>query len=51
MSALGLTHVRNFISEDPYNELVPDAAIGEIEYEITRTTWRPSIGVDPSRPS
>lgn len=39
MSAAGLSHVRAFIS-GPYDDLVPGAEQGEVEYEITRSTWR-----------
>ena len=39
MSAAGLSHVRAFIS-GPYDELVPGAEQGEVEYEITRSTWQ-----------
>jgi RimJ/RimL family protein N-acetyltransferase len=39
MSAAGLSHVRAFIS-GPYDDLVPGAEQGEVEYEITRSTWQ-----------
>ena len=39
MSAAGLSHARAFIS-GPYDDLVPGAEHGEVEYEITRTTWQ-----------
>ena len=39
MSAAGLSHVRAFIS-GPYDDLVPGAEQGEVEYEITRGTWQ-----------
>lgn len=39
MNAAGLSHVRAFIS-GPYDDLVPGAEQGEVEYEITRSTWR-----------
>ena len=39
MRAAGLSHVRAFIS-GPYDDLVPDAEQGEVEYEITRSTWQ-----------
>ena len=39
MSACGLRFVRGFVSGDPYDELVPGADQGEVEYEITRSTW------------
>ena len=39
MSAAGLSYVRTFIS-GPYDDLVPGAEQGEVEYEITRSTWR-----------
>ena len=40
LSAVGLTYVRGFVSGDPYDDLVPGAEQGEVEYEITRSTWR-----------
>lgn len=39
MSAAGLSHVRAFIS-GPYDDLAPGAEQGEVEYEITRSTWQ-----------
>jgi hypothetical protein len=39
MSAVGLTFVRAFISGEPYADPIPEAEQGEVEYEITRTTW------------
>jgi RimJ/RimL family protein N-acetyltransferase len=39
MAAVGLTFARAFISGEPYDDLVPDAEQGEVEYELTRTTW------------
>ncbi len=50
MSAAGLTYVRQFVSGDPYDDLVPGAAQGEVEYEITRSTWqRKTDGSSPGR--
>ena len=40
MTAAGLTFARAFISGDPYDDLVPGAEQGEVEYEITRSTWQ-----------
>lgn len=40
MSAVGLTFARAFISGEPYDDLLPGAEQGEVEYEITRTTWQ-----------
>jgi hypothetical protein len=40
MIAAGLTFARAFISSDPYDDLVPGAEQGEVEYEITRSTWQ-----------
>jgi RimJ/RimL family protein N-acetyltransferase len=39
MAAAGLTFARAFISGDPYEELVPGAELGEVEYAITRDAW------------
>jgi RimJ/RimL family protein N-acetyltransferase len=43
MSAAGLSYVRTFIS-GPYGELVPGADQGEVEYEITHSTWQRNRG-------
>jgi RimJ/RimL family protein N-acetyltransferase len=40
MVALGMTFTRAFVSGDPYDDLVPGAEAGEVEYEITRTAWQ-----------
>ena len=40
MSAVGLSFTRAFVSGDPYDDLIPGAEQGEVEYEITRTTWQ-----------
>jgi RimJ/RimL family protein N-acetyltransferase len=40
MVAAGLTFARAFTSGDPDDELVPGAEQGEVEYELTQTTWR-----------
>jgi RimJ/RimL family protein N-acetyltransferase len=39
MAAAGLTFARAFISGAPYEELVPGAELGEVEYAITRDAW------------
>ncbi len=39
MNAIGMTFVRAFISGEPYDDPIPGAEQGEVEYEITRTTW------------
>lgn len=39
MAAAGLTFVRAFVSGDPYEELIPGAELGEVEYAITRDIW------------
>ncbi|HEY3630202.1 MAG TPA: GNAT family N-acetyltransferase [Jatrophihabitantaceae bacterium] len=39
MSAVGLTFARAFVSAEPYEVLLPGAEQGEVEYELTRTTW------------
>ena len=44
MAAVGLTFARAFVSDEPYDDLVPDADQGEVEYEITRTTWQHRSG-------
>jgi RimJ/RimL family protein N-acetyltransferase len=45
MSSAGLSHVRAFIS-GPYDDLVPGAEQGEVEYEITRSTWQRNRAAD-----
>lgn len=44
MNAVGLSFVRAFISDEPYDPLVADSEQGEVEYEITRTTWQRETG-------
>jgi RimJ/RimL family protein N-acetyltransferase len=44
MKAVGLTFTRAFVSGEPYDDLVPSAEQGEVEYEITRATWRDRSG-------
>jgi RimJ/RimL family protein N-acetyltransferase len=39
MAAVGLTFARAFISAEPYDDLVADADQGEVEYQLSRTTW------------
>jgi RimJ/RimL family protein N-acetyltransferase len=40
MASVRLTFTRGFISAEPYDDLVPGDEQGEVEYEITRTTWQ-----------
>jgi len=40
LAAVGLTFARAFVSGDLYDDLVPGAEQGEVEYEITRSTWQ-----------
>ncbi|PZS15939.1 MAG: GNAT family N-acetyltransferase [Pseudonocardiales bacterium] len=40
MNAAGLTFARAFVSGEPYEDPIPGAEQGEVEYEITRTTWQ-----------
>ena len=47
MAAAGMTFARAFISGDPYEELVPGAELGEVEYEITRAEWSRIRGARP----
>lgn len=49
MSAAGLSHVRAFIS-GPYDDLVPGAEQGEVEYEITADAWHGISGDDHRTP-
>ena len=44
MAAVGLTFTRAFVSGEPYDDLVPGAEQGEVEYAITRTMWRNRSG-------
>ena len=44
MTAVGLSFARAFISDEPYDATVPGADQGEVEYEISRTTWRHQRG-------
>ncbi len=46
MNAVGLTFVRAFVSGEPYDDPIPEAARGEVEYEITHTTWRRGHGAN-----
>jgi RimJ/RimL family protein N-acetyltransferase len=39
MSAVGLTFARAFVSAEPYEDAIPGAEQGEVEYEIIRTAW------------
>ncbi len=45
MTAAGLAFVRAFISAGHDGDPVPGAEQGEVEYEITRTTWTQRRGV------
>lgn len=40
MTAVGLTYARAFMSGEPYDDPIPEADQGEVEYEITCSTWR-----------
>jgi RimJ/RimL family protein N-acetyltransferase len=40
MAAVGMTFTRAFVSDEPYDDLVPRAEQGEVEYELTKTTWQ-----------
>lgn len=40
MNAVGLHFVRALISAEPYDDPIPEASQGEVEYEITRATWQ-----------
>jgi RimJ/RimL family protein N-acetyltransferase len=44
MTAVGMTFTRAFISDEPYDDLVEGAELGEVEYELTRTTWQQRSG-------
>ena len=44
MVAVGLTFTRAFVSGEPHDDAVPGAEQGEVEYEITRTTWKSRSG-------
>ncbi|MDT7797944.1 MAG: hypothetical protein QOI78_1377 [Actinomycetota bacterium] len=39
MASVGLTFARSFISAEDYEEVLPGAEQGEVEYEITRKQW------------
>lgn len=40
LAAVGMTFARAFVSDEPYDELVPGAEQGEVEYELTREAWQ-----------
>jgi RimJ/RimL family protein N-acetyltransferase len=40
MVAVGLTFTRAFVSGEAYDDPIPGAEHGEVEYEITRATWQ-----------
>jgi RimJ/RimL family protein N-acetyltransferase len=40
LAAVGMSFTRAFVSDEPYNNLVAGAEQGEVEYEVTRSTWR-----------
>jgi RimJ/RimL family protein N-acetyltransferase len=44
MAAVGLTFSRAFHSNEPYDDPIPGAEQGEVEYELTRTTWQHHTG-------
>ena len=44
MAAVGLTFTRPFVSGETYDDLISGAEQGEVEYEVTRTTWRHRSG-------
>jgi RimJ/RimL family protein N-acetyltransferase len=44
MSSVGLTFARAFTSGEPYEDPVPGADRGEVEYEITRAMWQRMVG-------
>jgi RimJ/RimL family protein N-acetyltransferase len=44
MAGVGLTFTRAFVSGEPYDDLVPGAEQGEVEYEVTRKTWQHRSG-------
>jgi RimJ/RimL family protein N-acetyltransferase len=45
MNAVGLTFTRAFISSEPYDDPIPGAEQGEVEYEITPRTWQRRQGI------
>ena len=40
MAAVGMSFSRAFVSGEPYEDPIPGAEDGEVEYEITRTAWQ-----------
>ena len=40
MVAVGLSFTRAFVSGAPYDDLIPGMEQGEVEYDVTATTWR-----------
>ena len=44
MTAVGLTFSRAFVSDEPYDDLIPGTEQGEVEYELTRTNWQHRAG-------
>jgi RimJ/RimL family protein N-acetyltransferase len=51
MEAAGLTFARAFVTGGTYDDPVQGADRGEVEYEITRTTWHRHLGdTPPDRP-
>jgi RimJ/RimL family protein N-acetyltransferase len=49
MTAAGLTFARSFVTAGQYEDPVPGTEEGEVEYEITRTTWLANRGQDRAR--
>lgn len=45
LNAVGLSLVRAFTSGEPCDDPIPGAEHGEVEYEITRTTWQRRQGI------
>jgi RimJ/RimL family protein N-acetyltransferase len=45
MTAVGLTFARAFVSGEPYDDPIPGAEQGEVDYEMSRTTWQRHEGV------
>jgi RimJ/RimL family protein N-acetyltransferase len=39
MASVGLSFAREFMCGEPYDDPIPGAEDGEVEYELTRATW------------
>jgi RimJ/RimL family protein N-acetyltransferase len=50
MAAAGLIFTRAFVSGDPYEELIPGAELGEVEYALTRDVWSRASAKDAGEP-